>query len=59
LVLAQFMAIAALEDGKYGQAFPFLGGSGRENEIAEIQALADANIEEFSFLGKPQASLSS
>ena len=24
LVLAQFMAIAALEDGKYGQAFPFL-----------------------------------
>ena len=28
LVLAQFMAIAALEDGKYGQAFPFLGGGG-------------------------------
>ena len=28
LVLAQFMAIAALEDNKYGQAFPFLGGGG-------------------------------
>jgi pyruvate ferredoxin oxidoreductase gamma subunit len=28
LVLAQFMAIAALEDDKYGQAFPFLGGGG-------------------------------
>lgn len=28
LVLAQFIAIAALEDGKYGQAFPFLGGGG-------------------------------
>ena len=28
LVLAQFMAIAALEDGKYSQAFPFLGGGG-------------------------------
>jgi pyruvate ferredoxin oxidoreductase gamma subunit len=28
LVLAQFMAIAALENGKYGQAFPFLGGGG-------------------------------
>lgn len=28
LVLAQFMAIAALEDGKYGQAFPFLGAGG-------------------------------
>jgi pyruvate ferredoxin oxidoreductase gamma subunit len=28
LVLAQFMAIAALEDGNYGQAFPYLGGGG-------------------------------
>jgi pyruvate ferredoxin oxidoreductase gamma subunit len=28
LVLAQFMAIAALEDGKYGQAFPVLCGCG-------------------------------
>jgi pyruvate ferredoxin oxidoreductase gamma subunit len=28
LVLAQFLAIAALEDGRYGCAFPFLGGGG-------------------------------
>ncbi len=28
MVLAQFMAVAALEDGKFGQAFPFLGGGG-------------------------------
>ncbi len=28
LVLAQFMAIAAFEDGQFGQAFPFLGGGG-------------------------------
>jgi len=28
LVLAQFLAIAALEDDMYGQAFPFLGGGG-------------------------------
>ncbi|MBI5606682.1 MAG: 2-oxoacid:acceptor oxidoreductase family protein [Deltaproteobacteria bacterium] len=28
LVLAQFMAIAASEDGRFGQAFPFLGGGG-------------------------------
>jgi pyruvate ferredoxin oxidoreductase gamma subunit len=28
LVLAQFMAIAALEDDRFGQAFPFLGGGG-------------------------------
>lgn len=28
LVLAQFMAIAALGDDKYGFAFPFLGGGG-------------------------------
>jgi len=28
LVLAQFMAIAALEDGRFGQAFPYLGGGG-------------------------------
>ncbi len=27
LVLAQFMAIAALEDEKYGQAFPFLAAA--------------------------------
>lgn len=28
LVLAQFIAIAALQDGKWGQAFPYLGGGG-------------------------------
>ena len=28
LVLAQFIAIAALGDGKWGQAFPYLGGGG-------------------------------
>jgi pyruvate ferredoxin oxidoreductase gamma subunit len=28
LVLAQFLAVAALEDGRYGCAFPFLGGGG-------------------------------
>jgi pyruvate ferredoxin oxidoreductase gamma subunit len=28
LVLAQFLAIAAFKDGKYSQAFPFLGGGG-------------------------------
>lgn len=28
LVLAQFLAIAASKDGKYSQAFPFLGGGG-------------------------------
>jgi pyruvate ferredoxin oxidoreductase gamma subunit len=37
LVLAQFMAIAALEDGKHGQAFPFLGGGG-ERRGKPIQA---------------------
>jgi Pyruvate/2-oxoacid:ferredoxin oxidoreductase gamma subunit len=38
LVLAQFMAIAALEDGKYGQAFPFLGLSGKSFEAHTISA---------------------
>ena len=28
IVLAELMAVAALEDGKYGQSFPFLGGGG-------------------------------
>ena len=28
LVLAQFLAIAAFNDGRYSQAFPFLGGGG-------------------------------
>lgn len=36
LVLAQFMAIAALEDGKYGQAFPFLGGGGERRGKAIV-----------------------
>ena len=46
LVLAQFMAIAALEDGKYGQAFPFLGGGGerRGKPIVAFCRLADAPI---------------
>jgi len=39
VVLAQFFAIAALEDGKQGQAFPFLGGGG-ERRGAPIQAFA-------------------
>ncbi|MGD8293213.1 MAG: hypothetical protein PVF37_16000 [Desulfobacterales bacterium] len=54
LVLAQFMAIAAVKDGKYGQAFPFLGGGGkrRGSEIAEIQALADTNINKLDLLLK-------
>jgi pyruvate ferredoxin oxidoreductase gamma subunit len=46
LVLAQFMAIAALEDGKYGQAFPFLGGGGerRGKAIMAFCRLSDAPI---------------
>jgi pyruvate ferredoxin oxidoreductase gamma subunit len=46
LVLAQFMAIAALEDGKYGQAFPFLGGGGerRGKPIMAFCRLDDAPI---------------
>lgn len=39
LVLAQFIAIAALEDGKFSQAFPFLGGGGERRGKA-IQAFA-------------------
>jgi pyruvate ferredoxin oxidoreductase gamma subunit len=37
LVLAQFIAMAALEDGKFSQAFPFLGGGGERRGKA-IQA---------------------
>lgn len=37
LVLAQVIAIAALEDGKFSQAFPFLGGGGERRGKA-IQA---------------------
>jgi pyruvate ferredoxin oxidoreductase gamma subunit len=46
LVLAQFMAIAALEDGKYGQAFPFLGGGGerRGKPIMAFCRLSDQPI---------------
>ncbi len=46
LVLAQFMAIAALEDNKYGQAFPFLGGGGerRGKPIMAYCRLADQPI---------------
>jgi pyruvate ferredoxin oxidoreductase gamma subunit len=39
LVLAQFIAMAALEDGKFSQAFPFLGGGG-ERRGKPIQAFA-------------------
>jgi pyruvate ferredoxin oxidoreductase gamma subunit len=39
LVLAQFIAIAALEDGKFSQAFPFLGAGG-ERRGKPIQAFA-------------------
>ena len=42
LVLAQFMAIAALEDGQYGQAFPFLGGGG-ERKGKAIEAFCRIN----------------
>ena len=46
LVLAQFMAIAALEDGKYGQAFPFLGGGGerRGKPIMAFCRISEKNI---------------
>ena len=46
LVLAQFMALAALEDGKYGQAFPFLGGGGerRGKPIMAFCRLSDQAI---------------
>ena len=46
LVLAQFMAIAALEDRKYGQAFPYLGGGGerRGKPIVAFCRLSDRPI---------------
>lgn len=46
LVLAQFMAIAALEDRRYGQAFPFLGGGGerRGKPIMAFCRLSDQPI---------------
>lgn len=55
LVLAQFMAIAALEDGKYGQAFPFLGGGGerRGKPIAAFCRLSDRPIRIRSHIHAP------
>lgn len=55
LVLAQFMAIAALEDGKYGQAFPFLGGGGerRGKPIMAFCRLSDRPIRLRSKVAEP------
>jgi len=55
LVLAQFMAIAALEDGKYGQAFPFLGGGGerRGKPIIAFCRLSDRPIRVRSHIHEP------
>jgi pyruvate ferredoxin oxidoreductase gamma subunit len=55
LVLAQFMAIAALEDGKCGQAFPFLGGGGerRGKPIMAFCRLADRPIRMRSRVSQP------
>jgi pyruvate ferredoxin oxidoreductase gamma subunit len=55
LVLAQFMAIAALEDGKYGQAFPFLGGGGerRGKPIVAFCRLSDEPIRVRSHIHEP------
>ena len=55
LVLAQFMAIAALEDGKYGQAFPYLGGGGerRGKPIVAFCRLSDRPIRVRSRIYEP------
>mgnify|MGYP000022356296 CR=1 FL=1 len=55
LVLAQFMAIAALEDDKYGQAFPFLGGGGerRGKPILAFCRLSDRPIRTRSHVHAP------
>jgi pyruvate ferredoxin oxidoreductase gamma subunit len=55
LVLAQFMAIAALEDGRYGQAFPFLGGGGerRGKAILAFCRLSDRPIRVRSRVTEP------
>jgi len=55
LVLAQFMAIAALADGKFGQAFPFLGGGGerRGKPIMAFCRLSDAPIRIRSQVAEP------
>lgn len=59
LVLAQFMAIAALEDGKYGQAFPFLGGGGerRGKAIMAFCRLDDKPIRVRSRVAKADYSI--
>lgn len=55
LVLAQFMAIAALEDGKYCQAFPFLGGGGerRGKPIMAYCRLSEKPIQVRCRVGEP------
>jgi len=55
LVLAQFMAIAALENNKYGQAFPFLGGGGerRGKPIMAFCRLDDQPIRVRSRITEP------
>jgi pyruvate ferredoxin oxidoreductase gamma subunit len=55
LVLAQFIAIAALEDDRYGQAFPFLGGGGerRGKPIVAFCRLSDAPIRARSRVNEP------
>lgn len=55
LVLAQFMAIAALEDGKYGQAFPYLGGGGerRGKPIVAFCRLSESPIRVRSRICEP------
>jgi pyruvate ferredoxin oxidoreductase gamma subunit len=55
LVLAQFMAIAALEDGRYGQGFPFLGGGGerRGKPIVAFCRLSDLPIRVRSHVHEP------
>lgn len=55
LVLVQFMAIAALEDDKYGQAFPFLGGGGerRGKPIMAFCRLSDQPIRLRSRVAEP------
>jgi pyruvate ferredoxin oxidoreductase gamma subunit len=55
LVLAQFMAIAALEDDKYGQAFPFLGGGGerRGKPIMAFCRMSDKPIRIRSRIAEP------
>jgi pyruvate ferredoxin oxidoreductase gamma subunit len=55
LVLAQFMAIAALEDGKHAQAFPFLGGGGerRGKPIQAFCRLSDRPVRIRSRISEP------